>query len=112
MKPLSFFLAATALVACSDTTTQPAPTPGHIVVYVYYDGSGLPDRVLEIVETGDKATTDESGLAEFDLAPGRYVLRAYGITTPGPPPPYVDREIDVRSGQDQRVEIFDCLPCV
>jgi hypothetical protein len=30
------------------------------VVYVYYDGSGLSDRVLEIVETGDKATTDEN----------------------------------------------------
>jgi hypothetical protein len=60
VKPLFFLLAATALVACSDTTTRPAPARGDIVVYVYYDGSGLSDRVLEIVETGDKATTDEN----------------------------------------------------
>jgi hypothetical protein len=112
MKPLFLLLAAATLAACSDTATGPAPAPGHLVVYVYYDGSGLPDRTLEIVETGDKAITDESGLAEFDLAPGRYVLRAYDITTPGPGLPYVDREIQVKSGQDQRIEIFDCLPCV
>lgn len=110
MKALFFLLAATVLVACSDTATRPAPAPGRIVVYVHYD-VGLPGRVLEIVETGDKATTDAGGLAEFDLPPGRYVLRAYGITTPGPGLPYVDREIQVRSGEDQRIEIFDCLPC-
>jgi hypothetical protein len=110
MKPLLFLLAATVLVACSETTTQPPPPAGHLVVHVYYDGTGLADRTLEIVETGDKLTTDENGLAKFELAPGRYVLRAY--VNHGGPPLYFDQEVEIISGHDTRVDVLDCLPCV
>jgi len=112
MKALLFLLPAILVMGCSDTSAPVPPTPGHLVVYVYYDGTGLEGRTLEIVETGATQTTDENGLAEFDLPPGRYVLRAYGITMPGPGLPYIDQEIEVLPGEDHRVEVFDCLPCV
>jgi len=110
MKPLLFLLAGALLVSCSETTTQPSGPAGHLVVYVYYDGAGLVDRQLQIVETGETQYTDEDGLAVFDLQPGTYVLRAY--VNAGGPPLYHDQQVEIAPGEETRVEILDCLPCV
>lgn len=110
MKPLVILLQATVLFACSSNTTQPPDPAGHVVVYVYFDGSGLADRTLEILETGAKAVTGEDGLAEFDLPPGRYTLRSY--VNAGGPAAFHDQELEVTAGKETRVEVLDCLPCL
>jgi hypothetical protein len=104
-------LVSACLVSCGD---DPASTPrtGEVVAWVYWDGAGLEGKPVEILETGESRTTDADGLARFRLAPGTYTLRAYGINRPGPPPAYVDFQVTVRAGEETRLEILDCLPCV
>jgi hypothetical protein len=43
---------------------------------------------------------------------GSHLVRAYGITTAGPPPPFVEKVVEVSSGQTSRLEFFDCTMCV
>lgn len=109
MKPIFLILAGALLTSCSGTSTQPAE-PGHLTVYVFWNGAGLADRQLDIVETGETKYTDEDGLAVFDLKPGTYVLRAY--VNSGGPPLYREQQVEILPGKETRVEIADCLLCV
>jgi len=109
MKSALLLLTAMLLVSCSDTSTQPARPAGHLVVYVFWDGAGLADRQIKIVETGETKYTDEDGLAAFDLKPGTYVLRAY--VNSGGPPLYYDQQVEIAPGEETRVDIVDCLTC-
>jgi hypothetical protein len=110
MKPVFILLTAMLLVSCSETSTQPARPAGHLVVFVGWDGAGLPDRQVEIVETGETKYTDGDGLATFDLKPGTYVLRAY--VNGGGPSLYHDQQVEIAPGEETRVVIVDCLICV
>lgn len=103
-------VAGTLLASCSGTSTQPAEPAGHLTVYVFWDGAGLADRQLDIVETGETKYTDGDGLAVFDLKPGTYVLRAY--VNGGGPPLYREQQVEILPGKETRVEILDCLICV
>lgn len=86
------------------------PSQGFLVVFVQWDGQGVPGRRLEIVELGLVQVTNGEGLARFVLLPGTYTLHA-DVNTPGPPIG-VNLSVTVRRGQTTRVEIVDCLPCV
>ena len=98
-----------ALLSCSHSPTAPT---GRLVVYVSRDGSAPdPGKRIEIVETSQSEVTDENGLAEFTLPPGRQVVRAYGLNTPGPPPPFVERSVEIQSSRTSRVEFYDCTRC-
>lgn len=85
---------------------------GTVIVYVYWDGNGLPDKRVEVVELGVEMTTDEAGVAEFEVPPGDYTVRAYEINVGGPGLSHLDTKVTVPAGQTIRVEIVDCLPCV
>jgi hypothetical protein len=102
-------------VSCSrDDSAGVAPdggNPGTVVVYVFYDGQGLPDMRVELLELGVELKTNAEGLAEFQAPAGQYTVRAYDINSGGPPL-YVDRAIVVEPDRTTRVEIFNCLPCV
>lgn len=110
MKTAFIILAGVLLTSCSETSTQPTAPTGNLVVYVYWDGAGLADRQLDIVETGETKYTDKDGLAVFTLKPGTYVLRAY--VNDGGPPLYRDKQIEIAPGKETRVEVPDCLVCV
>jgi hypothetical protein len=81
-------------------------------VYVYWDDQGLPGKDMELVELHASGKTDESGLAEFDAPAGDYTLRVYGINHGGPTLLFIDTPVTITTGQDTRIDIFDCLPCV
>jgi hypothetical protein len=85
---------------------------GKVVVHVHWDGQGLPGKRVEVVELKRVKTTNDEGLAEFFLPAGNYTLRAYEINRGGPALRYVDTDIKVTAGEEIRVEIVDCLPCV
>ena len=112
-----------ALLAASCSKTGPvqpsesASVPmtfesGRVVVYVYWDKQGIPDKSVELLGLHQVRKTNEEGLAEFVAPVGDYVLRAYDINRGGPALRYVDTEITVTAGEEVRVEIVDCLPCV
>ena len=90
---------------------------GELVVYVHDSDIAIKGTVLEVVETGDSAVTDATGLARFELPPGRYTLRAWGIRTGGPDRPndppgtYLDRPFQVDADQETRIDIRDCPMC-
>jgi hypothetical protein len=78
---------------------------GQLVVYVHDDNLAVRGTVLEIVETGDRATTDASGLAQFTLAPGVYTVRAHGLRRDPARPSYVDQVVQVDRDDETRIDI-------
>jgi len=102
------------ILSC-DSGTQVAPrippeTNGRLDVFVQWQGQGVADRRLEILESGQEQRTDPAGRASFSLEPGSYTLRAY-VNGPGPAIPR-DFGVTIQRGQTERVEVTDCLPCV
>ena len=97
------------LGGCGDKATGPT---GQLEVAVYLDGrAGEADKQIEIVGASQLGTTNDAGLVTFTLAEGRYVVRAYGIGTPGPASPYQEQTIGVTAGKTVHVEFFDCSLC-
>ena len=84
----------------------------HIISYVYWAGQGVPGKQIDLVPTNYSKYTDSSGTAEFIVPAGRYVVRAYGIGTPGPGSPFLDFNIETYPGLTTTVNIFDCQLCV
>ncbi len=97
-----------ALLSCS----SPTALTGQVVVYVFENGtSPVQGKTIEIVGTPLTQVTDQKGRAEFTLPTGAHLVRAYGIGTPGPPPPYVERSVHVKASQTSRLEIWHCPAC-
>ncbi len=104
---------ATSPVRSPDSNEPFAPVePGKLVVFVFWDGQGVPDKRVEVLELRLTGKTDEAGFATFDLPPGEYTLRAYDINRGGPASLYIDTIVTIEVGKEARVEILDCLPCV
>lgn len=99
--------------ACRDATAPVAPVEsGKLVVRVVWDGLGVPGKNVEVLELQLTGTTDETGYAEFDLRPGAYTLRAHDINRGGPAMLDIDTKVTVEAGEEVRIEVLDCLPCV
>ena len=105
-------LATPAALGCEGTTDPPPATRASLTVFVQFDDQGVPGKHIEVLENGLSRDTNHDGLAKFALPPGDYTVRAYGINVGGPSVQYIDTPVTVRAGRDNRVEIFDCLPCV
>jgi len=100
------------LQSCGHSPTAPLTPIGRLVVHVSENGTlPAPGKTIEIVGTSRTQVTDANGLAEFTVAEGSYVVRAYDITTPGPPPPFVEKSVEVASSQTSQVEFVDCTMC-
>jgi hypothetical protein len=124
MRTIAFVSAigcALLVTSCSKTgPVQPSETPsvpmmfesGRVVVYVYWDKQGVPDKTVELVGLHQVRKTNEAGIAEFVAPVGTHIVRVYDINRGGPPLRFIDTEITVTPGQEVRVEVFDCLPCV
>ena len=100
-----------APLGCDYAAVHLSFSSGELVVFVHYPDYGVEGVPLEIVETGDNATTDGSGLARFTLPPGTYTVRAYGLRRAGPCCGHIDSVIRVDSGEEARIDIWDCLTC-
>jgi hypothetical protein len=85
---------------------------GRIIVYVHWEGQGIPDKRVELLGLHVVRTTDESGIAEFVAPVGDFTVRVYDINRGGPPLWYVDTEVTVMPDQEVKVDVVDCLPCV
>jgi len=112
----TMFLALALLCAASlscggrSSPTAPAWPDSRLDVLVSWDGQGVPDRLLEIVELGLSLWTDAAGKATFNLPAGSYTLRAH-VNGPGPPVPQ-DYPVTLRAGETVHVDVGDCLPCM
>ena len=95
--------------ACSRSPAAPNAR-GNLEVFVSWQGQGLPDRQLEILELGQVKKTNALGIAVFDLQPGRYTLRAF--VNRGGPAGLLDLAVVVPVGQSVRVDVTDCVPCM
>ena len=101
------------LAGCAkDTPSQPGQPLGKIVAYVHWQGQGLADKQIVLLETGDTLRTDSKGLAEFSVPAGHYVIRAFDINRGGPCCGSIDFDVETKPGDTTRVDIVDCLPCV
>jgi hypothetical protein len=98
-------------VACGGRSSPTAPASNsQLDVRVSWDGQGVSDRLLEIVERGLSLRTDSAGMATFNLPAGNYTLRAY-VTSPGPSAAR-DYQVTTRAGETAHLEVVDCLPCM
>ena len=111
MAALFPLICALLLMASCQEATSPSES-GKLVVRVVWDGQGLPDKHVEVLELNLTGKTDEAGYATFDLPAGGYTLRAYDINRGGPPMLYVDTKVTIMAGKEMRIEVLDCLPCV
>ncbi len=102
-------LLVASLPGCGRSTTAPETT-GRLVVFVYWQGQGLPDRQLQIVELDLVRRTNSAGVAEVLLPAGSYTLRAF--ITVGGPAGFQDFAVTIRPGETDRLSVQDCLPCV
>ena len=112
MKKISFTLLALFLPSCTSTPTEPSQYVSRIEAYVHWQDQALPQKQIELVQTGETKVTDSSGIAAFSVPPGRYVIRAYGINRGGPALTRIDFDVFVKAGTTARVDIVDCLPCM
>jgi len=117
--PLLLSLAAT--LACSEDrivsptaeSNRPAKLEsGTVVVFVHWQGDGLANKRVELIELGIELTTNNQGLATFVAPVGDYTVRVHEINRGGPPLLFVDEKITVTQDAETRVEVVDCLECV
>jgi len=118
---LAAMCAATLATSCgengpaapsTDLNTRLLSETGKVVVRVHWENEGLPGKLVEIVELGLVRTTNEDGLAKFAVPAGSYTARVYEINRGGPPMHFVDTKVTVTIGDEVRVEVVDCIPCV
>lgn len=111
MQKIWILLAALALPSCKETPSQPPPPMNRILSYVHWQNERIAGKQIQLVEKGETKLTDSKGMAEFSVAAGHYVIRAFGINRGGPVRS-VDFSVDARAGETVVVDIVDCLPCV
>jgi len=110
-KFLALALICATSLSCGARSSPTAPAPNsRLDVLVSWDGQGVSDRLLEIVELGLSLRTDAAGMATFSLPAGSYTLRAF-VNSPGPPAAR-DYPVTTRAGETVRVDVVDCLPCM
>jgi hypothetical protein len=84
----------------------------HITVYVHWGDTPIAQKKVELLQTGEVKFTNENGLAEFEVKPGSYTVRAYDINRGGPCCAYVDFSVTVNVSDTKSVDVVDCLPCL
>ena len=110
--PVLLVLLCGTTLSCGGRSPSAPPAPvaeSTLQVFVAWNGQGVADRRLEIVELGLVQVTDATGNSVFRIPPGTYTLRAF-VDRPGPP---VATNIRVTLGpaETQRVVVPDCLYC-
>jgi hypothetical protein len=107
---LALALFCATSLSCGGRSSPTAPAPNsRLDVLVSWDGQGISDRLLEIVELGLSQRTDTGGTAAFNLPAGSYTLRAY-VNGPGPSASH-DYPVTTRAGETVHMDVVDCLPC-
>src|SRR5262245_27653985 len=105
-------LLSAACLSCAGRSAAPtAPVAdSQLEVFVQWQGHGVADVRLDLIEPGLTRTTDAMGIARFEIPAGTYTLRAH-VNGPGPGIPR-DIRVTTRAGGTERLEVTDCLPCV
>jgi hypothetical protein len=107
----TLLLCLCSLVLSQNCTEISVPVQdARIVVYVHWGEMGIPKKKVELRETGETKETNERGLAEFAVVPGKYTVRVYNINRGGPSYLYYDFAVEVKA--NTIVDVVDCLPCV
>ena len=107
---LLFVCSVAHISGCSNDLTQ--PITGVLIVSVN-DVSQVPvsDVEIEITPVGLVSTTNDEGVAVFEVAPGDYFVDA-SVCCQGPG--FIDYHvpITVAGGETQAVELQACLACI
>lgn len=85
---------------------------GRITVFVYWDEQGIAGKRVDVLELDRTKFTREDGTTTFRVPVGTFTVRVYEINRGGPAWPWVDTKVTVTAGEDTRVTVVDCLPCV
>lgn len=117
MNPCRDFILALAVAVTITTGLQCTRlldpiSDAKVVVYVHWGEMGIAKKKVELRETGETKETNEMGLAEFVVAPGRYTVRVYNINRGGPSYLYYDFTVEVNANENKVLDVVDCLPCV
>jgi hypothetical protein len=107
--------AATALIIvtslCCTDIGDPAPQ-ARITVHIHWDSTPIAGKKVEVLQTGEVKYSDQNGIADFNVRPGSYTIRVYGINRGGPTLLSVDFDVTVEEAGSKTLDVVDCLPCV
>ena len=104
-------LSATGLSCGGEATTPAAPAVDtQLQVFVQWQGRGIADVRLDVLELHLTQTTDSDGITVFKIPAGTYTLRSY--VNAGGPRGTLDQTVNLKQGQAEHVQVTDCLPCV
>jgi len=112
MKFMWILLLAFQFPSCHNLPPEPQPLSSHIIAFVHWQEQPLAGKRIQLVETGETTFTGSNGKAEFTVAAGKYVVRAFDINRGGPCCAIVDFDVEVKLGETITVDIVDCLPCL
>ncbi len=113
VRQLFLLLLPLLFLRCSDMGEEPPPgASALIVVKVHWGEEGIPGIPIVLLGRTETVSTDHSGLAEFSVSPGKYVVRAFAVNRGGPMTQYVDLDVDAAKGRTSLVDIVDCLACL
>ena len=108
---LLFVCSVAHISGCSNDLTQ--PTTGVLIVSVNDLSSQVPvpGVEIEITPVGLVSTTNNEGVAVFEVAPGDYFVNA-SVCCRGPGFIEYQVPITVAGGETQAVELQACLACI
>jgi hypothetical protein len=109
---LGLALLSAASLSCGGRSTAPTSpvVDSQLQVLVQWQGQGVADVRLDLIELNLTQTTDARGITVFEIPAGTYTLRAH-VNGPGPGV-LQDIRVMTRSGEAEHVQVTDCIPCV
>ncbi len=111
----SFLVATIVLIVLASLRCTDISNPAvqaQITVFVHWGEMPISQKKVEVIQTGEVKFTNEKGLAEFNVLPGSYTIRVYGINRGGPTYIFVDFNLEVKVSESRMLDVVDCLPCV
>jgi hypothetical protein len=112
MKKYWMILLVVLLQSCKNAPAQPPAANPVILAYVHWDEVPSVGIKVELVQTGETKFTDSTGHAAFSVAPGKYVVRVYGINRGGPALRSFDFTVESMSTDTTAIDVVNCLPCM
>jgi hypothetical protein len=110
---LGIYIVLAMQPSCTDSRMIQDPYGSAIVVQIFLAGGTTPDpgKEIQVLSTGERKVTNESGIARFLVPAGQNIVRVFGLNHGGPAYQSEDHVVEVQTGEQRWLTLFDCPLC-